>query len=55
MEKVNLFWAIIWAVILSCIIAGSFGKIIPLIIAAALSAGMLTMFVIDYVRERRMK
>lgn len=55
MEKVNLFWAIIWAVVLACIIAGIFGKIVPLIIAGLLSAGMLTMFVVDYIQEKRMK
>ncbi len=54
-NSLNLFWAIIWAVVLICTIAGLFGKIVPLIILAALAAGMLSMFIVDYIKVRRLR
>lgn len=51
---VNLFWAIVWAVILICSIIGLFWK--PAIYAAILvSAVMLGMFLHDFIKVIRMK
>lgn len=54
-NSLNLFWAIIWAVVLICTIAGLFGKIVPLIILAVIAAGMLAMFIVDYIKVRRLR
>ena len=51
---VNLFWAIVWAVVLICSIIGLFWK--PAIYAVILeSAIMLGMFLHDFVKVIRMK
>lgn len=54
-NSLNLFWAVIWAVVLVCTVAGLFGKIVPLIILAVLAAGMLAMFIVDYIKVRRLR
>lgn len=54
-NSLNLFWAVIWAVVLVCTVAGLFGKNVPLIILAVLAAGMLAMFIVDYIKVRRLR
>lgn len=49
----NLFWAIIWGMVLICVIAGLFGKIFPLALLAVFAAAMLLMFTVEYIKGRR--
>lgn len=52
---VNLFWAIIWAVVLICAVAGWFGCKVALYILGALALGMVTMFVVDYIQVKKLR
>lgn len=52
---VNLFWAIIWGLVLICAVAGWFGCKVLLYVLAALALGMLIMFIVDYIQVRKLR
>ncbi len=49
----NLFWAIIWGLVLICTIAGLLGKIWPLVILAMSATGICVAFMAEYVRGKK--
>lgn len=51
---VNVFWAVVWAVVLVGVITGIFWKP-ALYIIALLAAFMVGVFMVDYIRIKRMK
>lgn len=53
-KLMNLFWAIVWAVVLVGCILGLFWKF-AIYVVALIAAVMLGVFIHDYVEIRRMK
>ena len=53
-KMLNLFWAIVWAVVLVLCVVGAFHKW-AICIAALIAAIMVVMFVKDYVHSSKMK
>lgn len=53
-NTLNLFWTIVWAVVLVGVILGIFWKP-ALYVVALVAAGMLGSFLVDFIRVARMK
>lgn len=53
-NTVNLFWMIVWAVVLVGVILGIFWKP-ALYVVALIAAAMLGSFLVDFIRVARMK
>lgn len=53
-NALNLFWTIVWAVVLVGVILGIFWKP-ALYVVALVAAGMLGSFLVDFIRVARMK
>lgn len=53
-STLNLFWTIVWAVVLIGAIAGIFWKP-ALYVVALIAAAMLGSFLVDFIRVARMK
>lgn len=53
-NAINLFWTIIWAVVLVGVIVGIFWKP-SLCVVALVAAAMLGSFVVDFIRVMKMK
>lgn len=53
-NTLNLFWTIVWAVVLVGVILGIFWKP-ALYVVALIAAAMLGSFLVDFIRVARMK
>lgn len=53
-NTLNLFWTIVWAVVLIGVILGIFWKP-ALYVVALIAAAMLGSFLVDFIRVARMK
>ena len=53
-NELNLFWAIVWAVVFALAVVGFFWK--PAIVGTAIIGGFFTgLFVADFIKVKRMK
>lgn len=54
-NAINVFWFIVWAIVLILAIGGIFGSKVCLFILAVLSFGFATMFLVDYIQVRKLR
>lgn len=54
-NTVNVFWFLVWAIVLILAVAGIFGSKVCLYILAVVALGFATMFLVDYIQVKKLR
>lgn len=54
-NTINVFWFVAWAIVLILAVAGIFGIKVCLYILAGVAMGFATMFLVDYIKVKKLR